>query len=354
VKVISRYLVARFLRAFAGSFVVLALVILAIDMLLDLSEILEAESDARGVIGVLLLRFSAFYLPFLVPLAAFTGAFIALGTAARANEVMALKAGGISPLRAAVPVFVTALAIAAVALVLDEGLSVRASAALRQRGETTSGISLRSGTIWYHTGRFVYNIGRTDAESDTLRDVRVFERDASGRLIRLIQAESARQLAPQRWSFEGVAVRRFDPARRDAAPAVEVAEHMELELAEARSPRLLQAEIAALPLRELMRHARQGGDPRLVATLHQRLTGPLLVVLFVLLAVPLGLRAERTRTLALPALQGVVLLFLVLLAREYGPSFALHRGAVPAMLAPWLVLGCFTLWGGWSLARVQR
>jgi lipopolysaccharide export LptBFGC system permease protein LptF len=129
---------------------------------------------------------------------------------------------------------------------------------------------------------------------------------------------------------------------------------MELELAVARSPSLLRAEIAALPLRELVRHARQGGDPRLVATLHQRLTGPLLVVLFVLLALPLGLSAERTRTLALPALQGVVLLFLFLLAREYAPSFALHRGPVPAMLAPWLVLGLFGLWGGWRLARVER
>jgi lipopolysaccharide export LptBFGC system permease protein LptF len=249
---------------------------------------------------------------------------------------------------------VTALGIAAVALVLNEGLSVRASAALRQRGEPTSGISLRSGTIWYHTGRFVYNIGRTEVDSDTLLEVRVFERDASGRLVRLIQAERAEQLAPQRWRFEGVAVRRFDPARPDAPPVVELAERMELELAEARSPSLLRAEIAALPLRELVRHARQGGDPRLVATLHQRLTGPLLVVLFVLLAVPLGLSAERTRTLALPALQGVVLLFLFLLAREYAPSFALHRGPVPAMLAPWLVLGLFGLWGGWRLARAER
>jgi lipopolysaccharide export LptBFGC system permease protein LptF len=354
VKVLSRYLVARFLRTFAGSFVVLALAILAIDMLLDLSEILEAESDALGVIRVLLLRFSALYLPFLVPLAAFTGAFFALGTAARANEVMALKAGGVSPLRAVLPIFAAALVIAAGALALDEGLSVRASAALRQRDEATSGISLRSGTIWYHTGRFVYNIGRTEAESDTLRDVRVFERDESGRLVRLIQAGSARQIEPHRWEFEAAAVRHFEPGRPDAPPRVERAERIVLELAEERSPRLLQAEMAALPLRELVRHARAGSDPRLAATLHQRLTAPLLVVLFVLLAVPLGLSAERTRTLARPALQGVLLLFLFLCAREYGASFLAHRGPAAAMLAPWLVLGLFALWGGWRLARAER
>jgi LPS export ABC transporter permease LptG len=356
VKVISRYFVARFLRAFAGSFALLALVILVIDMLLDLSEILEAEQDALGVVGVLLLRFSAFYLPFLVPLAAFTGAFFALGTAARAHEVLALKAGGISPLRAVLPVFAVAVGISALALALDEGVSVRASAELRQRtDETTGGISLRSGTIWYHTGRFVYNIGRTDADGETLRDVRIFERDDAGRLVRLIQAESARQLPDSDlWSFEDVSVRRFDPARPDAPPELEQAERAELELSEARSSRLLQAEIAALPLRELVRHARESRDPRLVSTLHQRLSGPVLVVVFVLLAVPLALRAEQTRTLALPALQGVLVLFLLLSAREYGASFALQQGPVPAMWAPWLVLALFAGWGAWRLARAER
>ncbi|MDX1649668.1 MAG: LptF/LptG family permease, partial [Myxococcota bacterium] len=86
---------------------------------------------------------------------------------------------------------------------------------------------------------------------------------------------------------------------------------------------------------------------------HARLSGPWLAVLFALLAVPLGLKVETTRNLALPALQGVGVLFVFLLAREYGMSFSRH-GALSAALVPWTVLGVFFAWGGFQLARVPR
>ena len=77
-----------------------------------------------------------------------------------------------------------------------------------------------------------------------------------------------------------------------------------------------------------------------------------MVLVFALLAVPLGLRVERTRSLALPALQGVTLLFLFLLAREYGASFG-AAGAVSAVVAPWSTLLVFAGLGATLLARAD-
>ena len=94
------------------------------------------------------------------------------------------------------------------------------------------------------------------------------------------------------------------------------------------------------------------GDARARSLLQQRLSGPLLVLLFALLAVPLALRVERTRSLALPALEGVVILFFFLLAREYGAGFA-ALDPTAATLAPWAILLAFAGLGAVQLSRVE-
>jgi lipopolysaccharide export system permease protein len=354
VTTLSRYVATRFLRAFLGSLLILALSVLVVDMLLNLDEMLEAGGTLQSALRYLWLRLASVYLPYLLPVATFTAAFFSLGLLARNREIIALKAGGISPLLALIPLFIASTFIAMLALLASETLTVDASAALAKRaGAPSGGIELRAGTIWYHTGRYVYNIGSADAGSDSVRDIRVFERNEAGRLVRLVQAARARRLAPHEWRFEGATVRRFDPEHPEAPPSVERAHQITLRLDEERSPRLLQAEIAALPIWTLARYVTAAPqDPRARSLLHQRLTGPLLVLLFALLAVPLGLRVERTKSLALPALEGVVILFFFLIAREYGAGFA-SASATTAALAPWAIVAAFAGLGFFQLARVE-
>ncbi|MCU0668694.1 MAG: LptF/LptG family permease, partial [Myxococcota bacterium] len=92
---------------------------------------------------------------------------------------------------------------------------------------------------------------------------------------------------------------------------------------------------------------------RAEALLHERVSDPLTSFLFALLAIPLGLRAERTRSLALPALQGVALVFAFLMVREYGGTLA-TEGVTAAASTPWVILAAFTLYGAITLWRVPR
>jgi lipopolysaccharide export system permease protein len=354
-----RYISLRFLRAFLASVAILALVVLIVDMLLNLDEILETKDTAWGAIQILFMRTASLYLPYLIPFATFTGAFLSLGIAARSREVLAMKAGGISPLRAVLPVFLWAVVISVAALILYETVTVPASSSLNERlGVRAGEIYLRSGTIWYHTGRFIYNIRSPDAEKETVQDIRVFERDEAGRLVRLIRAKQARREAPGVWEFRDATVRSFDPATPDAPPVVQHSSQITLELAEERSPRLLRAELATLPLWTLARHVmsvRASGEaaPGAEALLSERLSSPLLVILFAVLAVPLSLRVEQTQSVALPAVEAALVLFLFLTAREYVPRFA-SLGSLAAPAAPWIVLTLFFAFGGWRLARVPR
>ena len=354
-----RYISVRFLRSFLGSVAILALVVLVVDMLLNLEDILDTKDTLWGAIQILLTRTASLYLPYLLPFATFTGAFLSLGLAARSREVLAMKAGGISPLRAVLPVFLWSVAISLAALILNETVTVPASSSLNEQlGRRTGEIYLRSGTIWYHTGRFVYNIRSPDSKNDAVRDIRIFERDEAGRLVRLIQAERARRKAPSIWEFRNATVRSFDPANPEAPPSVERSPRITLELAEERSPRLLEANLATLPAWTLARHViavRTSGDeaPGAEALLSERLTIPFLVILFALLAIPLSLRVEQTQSVAIPAVQAVLVLLLFLTAREYVPRFA-SGGSVAASFAPWFVLTPFFAFAAWRLARVPR
>jgi len=359
VSTLWRYLGRRFAVTLLGSFVILALVVLVVDMLLNLDEILEAQRSLAGAARFIGLRSAALFLPYLIPAAAFAAAFLTVGLAARANEVVAMKAGGVAPLRALLPVFVIAIGLSGVALVVNETVSVRAAAALSaQAGSQGGDISLRSGTIWYHTGRFIYNIRDPDPDQESVRDIRIFERNEDGRLVRLVQAARARRLAPKLWAFEDATVRLFDPEEPAAPPRITRAARLELELEQDRSPRLVQAELSTLPVWTLAGYVHSvlesGGDARRArALLHERLTGPLMVLVFTLLAVPLGLRVEQTRTLALPALEGVVLLFLFLSFREYGAALV-PNGSTAQALVPWAVVALFGSYGALRLARVPQ
>ncbi|MBW2243178.1 MAG: LptF/LptG family permease [Deltaproteobacteria bacterium] len=354
-----RYTAVRFLSAFAGSLVILALVLLVVDMLLNLGDVIEAGTGFLGAIGLLLQRTTATYLPYLIPVSTFTGVLFSVGQAARHREIVATKAGGVSPLHALLPIFMISAGISLVSFVLNETITLRAASAVNARtGSSVGEVTLRSGSIWYHTGRIIYNIRDPRPEGQTVLDVRVFERNEEGRLIRLIHAREAERLAPHQWRFVGATIRSFDPLDAKNPPVVERAEEIVLELGEDRTPHLQQAELVVLPLATLAGYVGdvldEGGNPgRARALLHSRLTIPFLVILFALLAVPLGLSVEQTRSLAMPALQGVGLLFVFLILREYSASFG-ARGELSAALAPWLTLLIFFALGGWRLSRVHQ
>ena len=349
------------MAALLASMAILALVILVVDMLLSLDEILESQETLAGALAFLVVRNAALYLPYLIPAATFTGAFVAVGGAARHREIVAIKAGGVAPLLALLPILAVSVLVAGISLVLSETISVRSTALLGHlAGERDLGgqISLRSGTIWYHTGRIVYNIRNPDADGEGVEDIHVYERDEEGRLVRRVDAAHAVRLEPNLWRFEDATVRTFDPEDSLAPPRTVRRERIELKLASDRSPVLLQQELASLPLWELADYVgavlARGGDPgRARAQLHARFTSPLLAILFALPAIPLGLRVESTRTMALPALQGVAVLFVFLMAREYGMSFSRH-GAVSAAVVPWAVLALFFAAGGFQLARAPQ
>ena len=354
-RIVGRYLLARFLASLFFVLVVLVLLVLVVEILLDVEEILEAEN---GVTTLFLKIGSGYLLQYLLPASALFGGFVALGSAARNRETLALKAGGISPLAATFPIMIAGCLLALGSYLLSDTVVVTASKAFnRIRQKDGADLTLRQGTFWYHSGRYVYNFADRDEDGGRVHDVVVFERDDRHRLVRRISASSATVHEARRWHFEKAVSHRFDPDQPGAPPIVEEAEEIVVELDEQPSAALLKREVAALSSGDLRSHvalrASQGRDvTRGNALLHDRYSEPMAVLLFSLLAIPLGLRVEHTRSLSRGALQAVMVMFVYYSVRQTASTLA-AEGVLPAM-APWAAVLLFLAGGATALARIPR
>ncbi len=358
-RILTRYLIARFLGYFATFLVVSISTISVVEMMLNLGDMLQGDGGFSSISSYLLIRLPAYYLRDLSPIVAFGAAFLTLGMAARRLELLAAKAGGLSPRRLTAPLLAAALALAGAAFVLNETWVLEATRRWNQRDADSNPIRFREGSFWYQRGRTIYNIGDADRTTNTLRGVRIFELDRRGRLLRSITAPSATLDADDHFHFESPRVLRFDAEERGSPPAAEQHEGtVQLALRDETGTALMNADISVLSVGQLSevvdQYRREGhAATRPRALLHARLAEPFAVLLFVFGAIPLGARAERSgaQGLTLPALYGIAMVA-VFFGLRSALSTLTANGLLAPSPAPWLLIAVFTAWGSWHWAEM--
>lgn len=358
-RTLSRYFVGRFLGFFATTLLASTLAIVIVETLLNFDDMLKVQEGAQGVATYLLLRIPSYYLPDLIPISAFAGAFFALGLASRRLEITAMKAGGLPPRSAIVPILAAAALLGAATLFVNETLVIRSAQSWQTNvsGDARH-LDYRRGSFWYQRGRTLYNVRGADRSTRTLHGVSLFERDQGGHLVRSIHAERVRIGDDHQWHLENAIIRRFDPESRDSAPQVERLESTVLEMASDMDAALMDADASLLSTVQLrtqiqLRMAEGDRVHHLEALLHSRLADPVTVWLLTFLAVPFALRVEESRSLGQPALLGIVTVAAFFAARSLGDTLA-AEGVVPAIAGAWSTLLFFGALGTWQLARVPR
>jgi LPS export ABC transporter permease LptG len=358
VRILTRYFLVSYLTLFAVILLTSLLAIAIIEVLLHFDAVLEHRDGFAGVATYVLVRVPSYYLRALIPVSSFAAAFLCTGLSARGLEVMALKTGGISPHRVILPLLLASALLSGATFLVNESAVLGAARALTHLDRESDETTFRQGSFWYHRGDVIYNISEADRESRTLSGVHVYELSPEGRLMRSIRAESVEIQEDRRWRLRDATYRTFDPESPSAPPRVEHRNESMLEVAERRNSALLDADASRLSLPDLSEYiaarAREGRDvERYRSLLHVRLTDPLGVVLFTLLAIPIGLGVERSRSLSGQALLGVAVVGGFYALRSAGAIIA-AGGAVPAALPPWLLFAAFGGIGVWRLATIPR
>jgi lipopolysaccharide export system permease protein len=348
--VTSRYLIREFLAIFVPIVLTFVLLYLVVDFFDRLTILLKNHAS-----GAAALRYFLFKIPLMItqimPPSVLTAMLVSLGMLSRRNEVIALRASGVSLYQTAVPLVGLAALISAGTLAWNETVVPYCTREYQYvnnveiRKRALRGI-LNDREIWYHGADGFYNIDHVDAHRQTLFGVTIYRTDARFDLHTIVQIASA-QWTGAGWvtndavartiSDDGTVVtERLDPhealMHETLNDFLEV--HREAE------------ELSYMALRQRINDlTRKGIDAsNYMVDLHMKLAVPFASLVFACVAVPLAGRVQRHPSVAAILLTGLILGFaywvILGLTKSLGQS-----GVLPAVVAAWASNVVFSLLG---------
>jgi LPS export ABC transporter permease LptF/LPS export ABC transporter permease LptG len=277
----------------------------------------------------------------ITPITVLLTTLVCFALLSRNNEVMAIKASGVSLYRLAVPAVIAASIVVASCAFLQATVlpaSNQKVAQLKDQIKGRSGVRTyrRADRQWlFGKGRYIYNYLRYDSERETLHRLQVFEFDDDFRLTRRLFAETARY-EDGFWVASGTWFRTFGEAGDDyevfPEPVVldfpEKPEYFETEMK-------VPTAMTYSELKEYSREVRDSGQvaPELEVELGKKLSYPAVSLIMALVALPFSFRLGRRGALygvGVAIALGMIFFGLLALFTTLGET-----GALPPAIAVW-------------------
>ena len=203
---LTRMVLIRFIFILFG----ITIFVTTLDVVTYATEILRLGSGGlSAVLNYAALRMPGILSTFL-PMSALLALLLTLMELGYRNEISAIWAAGISPLRIVLLLIPFALAVGAFHFVLNDQAVPRAAPQLREwaigdYGKKKLKVGGPNDPIWMRAGRDVLRAESSNLHSTELRNVIIFRRDAEGLLSEQIMAKSA-VLVDRRWQLSDVIV----------------------------------------------------------------------------------------------------------------------------------------------------
>jgi lipopolysaccharide export system permease protein len=244
------------------------------------------------------------YLLLVIPMAMLLGSLLAMQRLSGESEITAMKAGGISLYRIVLPLAAIGLVVSLLALLVQEAFVPLANdQAAYIREAVIKHLSPVAGNLTVVTalpggGKQVTIAGGIDAQSASLLNVTVIRYDDKQRLQQLIMSRSAQYDAPS-WTFHDATTYAFVDGNVSGtleSPVLQIdigerPNQIAKRTASISDPEeLSRAEI----MEALAGHSLSEGQRRsFLATYEAKLARPFASLVFILIAVPLGMRPVR-------------------------------------------------------------
>lgn len=298
------------------------------------------------------------------------GGMFAVARLQRNNEVMPIKAGGISMHRALAPIFGCGVLLAALSVADAELLIPQIAPAIRRASQFQKQKDVVPGIIRDRVGNTLF-AARYRPSTQTMRWVTFRQHDDEGVEMRTIFADRARWVATGddagHWLFEDGLVRDLRPEKREggddgAAPRIpqrrfgagdQGGEKVETSIIpiDVESLRETYSLLSFGDLREQYR--RQRYLPLLRVELHERITGPLGHILLLLIGLPFVLRDDGGRASVFVGMLALI----VICAAYFVVTFIFRalggQGSLEPIIATWSPVVIFGLLGILLFGRVR-
>lgn len=339
VKTLSRYLVAQFFAVFFPVLVAFVLLYVIIDLFDRLDILLRHDATVSASA-----RYFLFKIPLMVtqitPPAVITATLIGYGILSRRNEVIALRASGVSLLQTAVPIAIVTVGISVAVLVWNETVVPYSSREFQyvnnveiRKRQPQAILSDRE--IWYHGADGFYNIDYVDRARQRLYGLIIYRLDEGFRLRSVVEVPEAvwerggwitRGAVQYQIEADESSPLALDPDRLAIPETLD--DFLEVE----RKPEELSFALLRRRIREL---TRKGIDAsHYLIDLHLKLALPFASAVLGLVAIPISGRLRRDPSLARIVGVGIAVGFGYWVILGLGTSLG-QSGALPGLVAAW-------------------
>ncbi len=348
--VLTRYLVAQYLRALLACLCVATSVLFVLELFEKLGQLEPYAATPAAVGAYLALKIPSFVAD-AYPATALLATLLSFGVLARRGEMLALRACGVSRWRVLGPLVVSAFAISLVALAWCERVVPAASSRSRLirdnviKQRDTHG-SRAVASMWMQSTAGFLTVDFYDASTTTLYGLSIFQTSSAMHLDRIIEASSARWRG-SRWELEQATVKQIGPGATVSIRALAPDEIVLTESPssfEKRRPKakeMTRAELGAL-IGTL--EARRLPVDELRVERHMKLAWPFSGFVTLLIGFPLAVRGGRRFGLGYNVAAGLAVGFaywaLLAVCAATGKS-----GGIPPILAAWAPNAVFTAIG---------
>ncbi len=357
--ILDRYIAKEFTRYFAiiiTSFVSLYLII---DFFQRIRMFLSNHATAQQE-----LAFFFFSAPMILwqilPVSVLIASLITFGSLSRTNEIVAIKACGVSIYRTIVPVIIIATLVCIIAFFISEFVTPytneRADEVIYRKilKRETPG-AFKQNQIWYRGEKGIYNVKTFDPLTNTLQGITIYHLDGKFNLTKRVDAERG-EWKNGKWMFYNLITTTFPPEK---FPELTIMKEKVVDLPEEGpdSFKAAQKDPANMGYLELRRYVKgiqaQGFDAtRYLVDLQGKLAFPLVNILMAIIGISFSIGMERRGGNAQGIAAGMIIGFSYWIVFSFTLSLG-RAGGLPPFLSAWAANILFGLTASFLLLRVR-
>lgn len=357
--IITRYFSKEFIKIFLlclASFIVLYL-------LVDLIERLDNMIKNQVPI-FLIFKYYLCSIPMIIyqlcPFGVLLCTFITIGLFVKHNEIMALKAHGISLFRVLQVFIIIAVCLCFCSLWLQEYLLPYTNRQMKEiknvniKGKKPSSL-FKKYHFWYRSQDTIYNIDYFDPDKNMLRKISIFYFDSHYSLIKRIDAQSA-IWTNDLWLFKDGQEREFLPnGQTRAKPFKTQLISINKTPEEFKASRKEGEEMSFSEIRTFTQKLREEGYPSTSyeVDMHAKIAYPFISVIMALLGIPFALRTGRSGGMAFGIAMSITLGFLYWIFFAFCLSLG-KGGAIHPFISAWIANIAFGSLGVYMFLHVRQ
>ena len=339
---IDRYVLSTFFQVLLLATLAGSTVYLVADITDNFDEILENQVSRDVVIDYY--KFKSFFILYQIsPIIVLVTTLITFGLLSRTNEIIAMKALGLSLYRMSVPVVLAAMIVATAGGFLQSEVLAASNARVAElediiKGRETAQRSHRQADRRWLYGKEnqLYNFAFYDEEKKELSRLQIFRFDENYRLTGRMMADRAVYLEDGWWMLSGGWARSWSGKQETEFRRIDEPQRARLE-----DPSYFQGglrkpdEMDFIELRNYVDDLKARGQdvPELEVALYNKITYPVITLVMALVALPFAFRLGRQGALygiGLSLILGVVLLIVLGVFNALG-----ENGILPPLIAVW-------------------